>query len=558
MSIAKFFRPFKTEIKHISLPEKFTFPFHYEAHELVKIATEELQKDLETRKLNHNFGLNDEEEGLVIGKMFGVLVVKNAEGQLGYLAAFSGKLGNSNHHEGFVPPVFDMLKTEGYFKKGEKELSQLTLEIEELSNSPKYLETKKALDETQLAFEKDIARLKQEIKVGKARRKQQRKEAEAKLSEKELELFKEQLAEESRKEQYTLKDAHRYYNYKLTDAKAAFDIYHNKLVGLKEKRKQGSNELQQRLFSDYTFLNAKGDLKSLLDIFTDTQPIAGAGECAAPKLLQFAYQNHLQPIAIGEFWWGASPKSEIRVHKNFYPSCRSKCEPILGHMLQGLEVDKNPMLENHGAGKEFKVVYEDDYLLLINKPPELLSVPGKVVYDSVLTRLEAMYPEATGPLLVHRLDMSTSGLLLVAKSKDIHKKLQAQFLDRSISKRYEALLSGLVNEAEGEINLPLRVDLDNRPRHLVCYDYGKRARTKWKKIKDVNGKSLLALYPITGRTHQLRVHCAHHLGLNTPILGDDLYGIKDDRLHLHAAYLKFIHPVSKQEIEIYEPSGFGE
>jgi tRNA pseudouridine32 synthase / 23S rRNA pseudouridine746 synthase len=552
-------RRFQSNISAITLPEKFTFPFYYEAHPLVEIAAKQLQEELSNRAFNHNFGLHTHQQGLIIGKMFGVLVIQDEQGELGFLAAFSGKLGDANHHEGFVPPVFDMLSADSYFKEEEVLIHELTLQIEALEKDTAFQSLLHELKTTEVQAFQDLERLKTEIKSNKARRKQARTEATTALNFDELSQFLNNLSKESVKEQFTLKDANRYWTYVIEAIKAKIEECNKPIEALKLERKTRSNQLQQKLFSDYAFLNAKLETKSLLDIFKDFNnipPPAGAGECAAPKLLHYAYQHRLKPIALGEFWWGASPKSEVRVHQQFYPSCRSKCEPILGHMLQGLKVDENPFTQNHAHGKSFEIVYEDEDLMVINKPAEFLSVPGKSVYDSVQSRIAAMYPNATGPLLVHRLDMSTSGLLLIAKDKDIHQKLQAQFLQRTIQKRYEALVDGDVEAEKGEIKLPLRLDLDNRPQQLVCYEYGKKALTRWEKVKVRNGKTLLNLYPITGRTHQLRVHCAHPLGLGVPICGDDLYGNKSDRLYLHAAYLKFMHPKQQKELELYVASGF--
>lgn len=559
MELNNYIRRFDADATQKALPKKFTFPFYYTPHPLVKWAASLVQEELTQNPFNHNFGLDSEQSGMVIGKMFGVLVVKDQNGELGFLAAFSGKLADKNHHKGFVPPVFDMLTISGYFKQEEEVLNELNSKIDQLENAPELANAQRFLAEQQAAAENDILRLKQAIKAGKSQRKARRASAKSQLNSTEYSAFLEELSQESIKEQYTLKDATRYWKHKVNHATEELEKLTQPILALKTERKDRSNKLQQRLFTDYTFLNAHREKRSLLSIFKEKDhglPPAGAGECAAPKLLQFAYQHQLTPIALGEFWWGASPKSEVRVHRQFYPSCRGKCEPILGHMLQGLEVDKNPMLQNPSEGKEFSIVYEDDYLLLVNKPPEFLSVPGKNHYDSVLTRIEALYPNATGPLLVHRLDMSTSGLLLVAKTKEIHKKLQNQFIKRTVSKRYEAVLDGEIEANFGKIDLPLRVDLDHRPQQLVCYQCGKKAVTEWKKIKVENGKTWVHLFPITGRTHQLRVHAAHVDGLNTPIIGDDLYGTKAQRLHLHAAELEFQHPVTKKRLKIEVESGF--
>ncbi|MBP9794309.1 MAG: RluA family pseudouridine synthase, partial [Flavobacterium sp.] len=328
------------------------------------------------------------------------------------------------------------------------------------------------------------------------------------------------------------------------------NVFEEKLNELKELRKQKSNTLQQRLFAEYAFLNGLGESKSLGKIF-DNNPPAGAGECAAPKLLHYAFQHHLKPICMAEFWWGQSPKSEVRKHQQFYPSCKSKCEPILlGHMLKGLTMDDNPFQLNPAEGKEIEIVYEDESIAVINKPAEFLSVPGKQISDSVYERMKIRYPEATGPIIVHRLDMSTSGIMLIAKTEAAYLNLQRQFIKRTIKKCYEALLDGEIATKSGFIDLPLRVDLDDRPRQLVCYEYGKPAQTNWEIISIENGKTRVHFYPITGRTHQLRVHASHPLGLNTPIVGDDLYGTKANRLHLHAKSITFIHPINNQEMKI--------
>ena len=309
-----------------------------------------------------------------------------------------------------------------------------------------------------------------------------------------------------------------------------------------------SSSLQRKIFNQYQFLNSNGKLKSLFDIFDNTPqkiPPTAAGECAAPRLLQYAFNHQMKPLAMAEFWWGASPKSEIRKHQNFYPACQGKCKPILSHMLEGIKMDENPLLNNPGDSKSYDIIFEDEVMLVINKPAGLLSVPGKNIEDSVYYRIKNTYPKATGPLIVHRLDMCTSGLLLIALTKEAHKNLQQQFTKRTVKKRYCALLDGILKEDQGIIDLPLRVDLDDRPRQLVCYEYGKSAKTQWQVIERKDGKTKVYFYPITGRTHQLRVHAAHSLGLNTPIIGDDLYGVSANRLYLHAETIEFTHPVSQ-------------
>lgn len=259
---------------------------------------------------------------------------------------------------------------------------------------------------------------------------------------------------------------------------------------------------------------------------------------------------------MAEFWWGDSPRSEIRKHGQFYPSCRGKCEPILGHMLEGIELDDNPMLVVPSIGKELETIYEDDHILVINKPAEFLSVPGKTIKDSVYHRIQENFPDISGPIIIHRLDMSTSGIMLVAKNKHAHKAIQKQFIDRTIKKRYIALLDGLINEDSGFVELPLRTDINDRPRQLVCEEHGKHARTEWKVIERSEGTTRIHFFPVTGRTHQLRVHASHAKGLNTPIVGDDLYGKRSNRLHLHAEWIKFMHPVTRQTMELQVNADF--
>ena len=480
---------FRDDIQHLPLPEQFTYPFHYTPHPLCVMATTEVQTYLQSR--------TDWHSELQHGKMFGVLIVLNPEGTIGYLAAFSGNLAGSNHHDFFVPPVYDLLNPDGYFKREEARISELSVILNEVKN----------LNTSTSDFQ-------------------------------------------------VLRSA--------LDDKSQNDI---SLEQLKEERKQRSIALQQWIFRQFRLRNALGEEEDILSIFEHTAhrlPPAGTGECAAPKLLQHAYLNGLQPLAIAEFWWGDSPKGEIRRHGHYYPSCRHKCEPILGFMLQGLDVEPNPLLTSVTDADQLETVYEDDWLLVVNKPAGMLSVPGKTGQASVLSILQERYPDATGPLLVHRLDMATSGLLLAAKDKDTHALLQKQFEGRTVKKRYIALLNGIPQvESKGFIRLPMRPDFDNRPLQMVDYEYGKPAVTRYEfldviqsEAKDQNTSTRIALYPETGRTHQLRVHAAHPEGLNCPIVGDPLYGQAADRLYLHAESLHFQHPVTNQRVKVTKEAPF--
>jgi tRNA pseudouridine32 synthase/23S rRNA pseudouridine746 synthase len=546
------FTPFLSDVSAIDLPQQFTYPFYYSPHPLSLIACQELQEYLKIQTdFKHNFGFDENDKSLQIGKMFGVLVVKNQAGKLGYLAAFSGKLADENHHERFVPPVFDLLEKDNFFRIGEVEVNDLTLKIQALENEESYLQLKANLANFKQEMEAEIGLKKQALKVSKKQRDEKRALAKTTLNEAEQLLLIERLKTDSIREQLQVKDFIREINLKYAKIKELFLKKEHVIVELKEERATKSSSLQKEIFERYTFLNQAQKTKSLLAIFSQTvfqTPPAGAGECAAPKLLQHAFLKHLQPICMAEFWWGKSPSSEVRLHGQYYPACRGKCEPILAHMLEGISLEKNPMLEQASV-KEIPVIYEDDYFLIVNKPPEFLSVPGKELKDSVYERMRLKYPHASGPLLVHRLDMSTSGLLLIAKSEETYKHLQSQFIRRIVKKSYIALLDGIVNKLEGEISLPLRVDLEDRPKQLVCYEHGKNAYTKYKILGIENGKTRIHFFPITGRTHQLRVHAAHHLGLNCPIVGDDLYGTKGERLCLHAQWIQFKHPITKEVIE---------
>jgi len=532
-------------VTSIELPERFNYPFHYEPHPLAILAAKQLQQHLADQKdWEHPFGIEAEQEGL--GKMFGVLVVQDEAGNLGYLAAFSGKLANSNHHPGFVPPVFDTLREDGFYRIGEEELNQLNSQIAQLEQHPDFKSAEIRLNAVKATAEQALNTLKQAHQAAKKIRDQRRialqEHPDTDVREQEITA----LNHESARHHFEWKDQNRHWKQQIAEVQGIYDALGEQIRALKETRKQKSGQLQELLFREYHFLNAKGERKNLKTIFQDILdgvPPAGAGECAAPKLLQYAFLHRLKPIQMAEFWWGQTPASEIRKHGQFYPACRGKCFPILSHMLAGLDVDPNPLDENPAAGKSLPIVYEDEYLLVVHKPAEFLSVPGKKIDDSVYSRVRALYPDATGPLIVHRLDMSTSGLLLVAKTKEVHQYIQAQFAEKRIEKRYVAQLNGPIEGDEGWIDLPLRVDLDDRPRQLVCFEHGKPAQTRWKVIRREANTTWVHFFPITGRTHQLRVHAAHPQGLNTPIVGDELYGTPADRLYLHAEWIRFEHPV---------------
>jgi tRNA pseudouridine32 synthase/23S rRNA pseudouridine746 synthase len=539
------FTPFTSDISEIELAEKFTFPFCYEAHPLSILAAEELQQKLNVKSnWQHNFGLSEDVENSPIGKMFGVLVVQNEAGELGYLSAYSGKLTNMARPAGFVPSVFEMPASPNFFTEGSDEITALTNKIAALHTHADFSAAKEILEQTKSSAEQELAELREMLKTSKTERKTRREAARIEMPEDDFKNFEAELASESLKRQHYVGHRKRFWQAEIEKCEKAVLPFTEQLNAFQEKRAKISADLQQQLFKAYQFLNAEGEIKSLLDIFTRDQPPAGAGECAAPKLMNYAFANNLKPICMAEFWWGQSPSSEIRTHGHFYPACKTKCQPILGHMLSKTDVEENPLLTNYGEGKQIETLFEDDYLCVINKPEGLLSVPGKEILDSVATRMKAKYPDATGPMVVHRLDQDTSGIMLIAKTLEIHKDLQSQFIKRSIKKRYVALLDGDKTPDSGIIDLPLRVDLDNRPYQVICYTHGKRAITRYKVIERKNGETRMQLSPVTGRSHQLRVHMAHNLGLKTPIKGDTLYGTKSTRLHLHADFIEFTHPIT--------------
>ena len=331
--------------------------------------------------------------------------------------------------------------------------------------------------------------------------------------------------------------------------------------------KELSLSLQLWLFQQYRLLNGRGETRDLVEIWQDYHsaprirsrfplPPGGTGDCCAPKLLQHAYLHHLTPVCMAEFWWGESPKSLIRHHGQFYPACRGKCKPVLTWMLQGLDVDPHTDTAD-SVLQEPAIIYEDEAMAVLSKPAGMLSVPGKTGADSVSAWAQRRWP---GAMLVHRLDMLTSGILLAAKTMEVYQQLQQQFTDRTVKKKYLAVVEGSPAKEHGIIDLPLASDPMNRPLQVVDYEHGKRAITEYRVLAGVTKESarytLLALWPHTGRTHQLRMHCAHADGLGCPIVGDELYGQKADRLYLQAQGITFVHPTTGKRMHFELPYPF--
>ena len=586
----------------IPSPRQFTYPFCYDVDPLAEAASEELQHYIATT------GLMSAEKGC--GKMFGVLVVEyeDEEGALqrGFLAAYSGLLGGRNDWQYFVPPVFDAQQPDGHFKRTEREISAINREISAIEHDPQYLQSVAQHEEMTKRLQAEVDAFKVEVDAAKARRDARRNSGEP--------LSEEEQAEMVRESQF-MKAELRRRRKAMEQAESTFHNPHATLLkSLQLQRKQMSDELQRWLFAAYRMLNAKGEERDLIDIFreyTHAMPPAGAGDCCAPKLLQYAYQHRLRPVCMAEFWWGESPASEIRHHLHYYPACSSKCLPILTHMLKGLDVAPNPLAQKRHTA-EPRVLYADEYILVVDKPAGMLSVPGKAD-DSASVSVEEYFANNSKLKIqnskflkaAHRLDMDTSGLLVLARTEQAYVELQRQFASRETMKRYEAVLSGVPKHTTPHstfrsdvpepitqnsklktqnsstqpdgclevISLPLIADINDRPRQRVDMEHGKPALTLYNIVEvraaDANtavayttkkadkSLTLVHLYPKTGRTHQLRVHCAHPQGLACPILGDPLYGTeRADRMYLHAAELTFRHPITGEPMHFLSPSGF--
>lgn len=532
---------YTSDIKDVELPVRFNNPFKYTPHRLCEIAAEELRC----------FVAADERLAAEVakGKMMGVLVVRDAAGALGYLAAFSGLLGGSNVQRGFVPPVFDFQSPDGYFKREEGEISFINKQIAAEKGSAAYIAAVEAVAAAQRSMDEQLDAMRRDMRVAKERRDAMRASG-ALLADNEAGLVR-----ESQHLKAELKRLTRRLQQQVALQKEQLALLDARIDLLKEERRSRSAALQEWLFDNFIMLNAKGESCSLTKIFNDYSgvvPPAGAGECAAPKLLQYAYSHSLQPLCMAEFWLGASPAGEVRRDGCFYGSCKGKCEPILSFMLQGLEVD-GLMSDNVCASCDIKILYEDEWLVVVDKPSGVLSVPGKVCGLSIQEWLNCHFGRED-VLVTHRLDMSTSGLLVAAKGVGAYKAMQALFARREVVKKYLALLDGLPVNPNGEISLPISPDYLNRPSQMVDYASGKEAVTKYEILSTVEycGRrcAFVALYPLTGRTHQLRVHCAHKDGLDVPIVGDTLYGKSDRRLMLHAAFLWFVHPFTGEVVKL--------
>ena len=572
----------------IDIPERMNNPLDYEPHPLCIAACKELQAYLAERK--------DWREEIDKGKMFGVLIVEKNDKEIGYLAVYSGQIGGRSDWKGFVPAVFDYLQPDGYFKTHEAKITELNQRIAHLINNPEIKETERILNKLHKVQEHKLNLHKMQITEAKAKRDARRQEASLHPDTKGLTPEEEQaMIKESQFLKAELRRFKKLISQK-TPLEEMYDNYQKGLQEIKQLRKSDSDELQKWLFSQFKMLNDKGESKDLLEIFKEFNqmvPPAGSGECCEPKLLQYAFEHGLKPIQMAMFWWGESPKEEIRHHLHFYPACNGKCKPILHWMLPA-DVFEQASADAYIYNK-VEILYEDQELAVIHKPEGMLSVPGKDAQQpSIYSWARKQFPEATGPLIVHRLDMATSGLMVIAKTEFAYHRLQEQFTSHQVQKRYVAIvcckdkdMAQRIKDATKMISLPLMPDYLDRPRQIVNHEQGKEAITEYEvlgseerrvkseefnstanhevpssnlKVQSSNLKVQcirLALYPKTGRTHQLRVHCAHREGLDAPILGDPLYGnVKADRLYLHAEAITFKHPLTGKEIHIERKADF--
>ena len=495
----------------------FTDPFRYVPHPLVRKAAREVVERLD-RQIAEGELPSEVAKGFREGKMLGVLICEDRT-----LAAFSGSVGGTSIVEGFVPPIFDLTEDKGYYRIHEAEITEINRPIEELINH--WLEPAiSALQESETCRDKEIEELRQ-------------------LKKKASGIAESQFANGQ------IKRAKDRWKTVISEKESKIQDIRSKVAALKKQRAAMSDRLQRWIFSQYIVHNASGEKASILEIFQSQGiiPPGGTGDCAAPKLLEHAFRNGLRPVAMGDFWYGKSPSTAVRTHGHFYPSCTSKCGPLLGFMMRGLFTNSL----NAEVGGD--VIYEDEDILVAVKPSGMPSVPGLDGRQSLQEWLmETRGSQVEGIRAVHRLDMDTSGLLLFAKTAEAAVHMQRQFEEHTIHKTYHAKLpvseSGKELKAgdNGEISLPLSPDYDERPRQKVDHGQGKAALTRYEVISVAeDGTTDIIFHPQTGRTHQLRVHAAHTLGLGRPIVGDMLYGGSPaSHLHLYAQSITFRHPAS--------------
>ena len=530
-------------------PSRMNNPLNYTPHPLCVMAAEEVR-----RMVRENAVMSSETRKS--GKMFGVLVVETPDGNTGYLAAYSGQIAGRSNWDGFVPAVFDYLQDGGYFKTCEAEITAINKQVRLMETSEERRRLLSHLDETIAKAASEEQAYKTLMHESKARRDSERA-AGGVTPEREAEMTRESQFQKAELRRMRRRNADT-----IAMAREACHRYDTSISLLKQKRRTMSDRLQEWLFHHFVMLNKDGDSRSLTDIFRTSlsaSPPAGAGECCEPRLLQYAFSHAMTPKCMAMFWIGASPEGEIRHEQTYYPACRSKCKPILEWML-GKDIVKDDTFITQHNGDNLTIIYQDSDIIVVDKPAGMLSVPGKNDAPSVLSLLQRKMEDNIFP--VHRLDMDTSGLMVFVRNKKAQRNLQRQFETHSIVKRYIALLERKPDSEQGTISLPLSPDMADRPRQMVDYRHGKQALTHYRLCTSPStpmrrqfltvGDNLVELSPLTGRTHQLRVHCAHPDGLASPIVGDRLYGTTNHpRLCLHAEYLEFRHPTTG-EIVIFK------
>lgn len=486
------------------------------------------------------------------GKMFGVLVVAGTGGRVGYLRAYSGMLAGAWRTAGFAPPVFDWEARQRFWPAGQRALDACERRLEAATAELPIDELAEQLQRLDAEFAQEMA----DLQTNHRERRQRRKARRASGCSPDERAALNAESQSDREHRQRRRREHEQTKEVLA---AKLDAHTSAIHGLRSERATLSASLQRRIHDLYLLASPTGNRRPMRGLFGGDEPPGGAGDCAAPKLLHAANAAGLIPLALAEFWWGAAPAGGGRRSRQFYPPCRGKCGPLLGHLLDGIDLGPEPDAPGAGpGGRELDVVYEDDWLIAVNKPDGLLSVPGRGprLRDSVLVRLRQRLPDATGPLLVHRLDLATSGLLLAAKTPTAHATVQRQFADRTIEKRYIAWVDGTPPGPAGTISLALRTDLDDRPRQIVDPVHGKQAHTDWRRLDHDGQRTRMELRPKTGRTHQLRVHASHPSGLDAPIVGDPLYGRRGPRLLLHAEALRLRHPRDGRVLELESPAPF--
>jgi tRNA pseudouridine32 synthase/23S rRNA pseudouridine746 synthase len=559
--VEKWLTLFEPQPAPCDVPGDFPSPFDaLGPHVLARQAAEMMQAQLRSGVIASGLpaSLLEGQEG---GKMFGVLVVQRPDGRIGFLRAFSGLLAGRWEVEGFVPPLFDREARAQVEPSGEAVVKALLARAEAFRTSPELVAVQAACESLEARHAGELAELRARHEARRLSRHARRAEVSASpaLTEAGKREALHALDQESRgdkAERRRLDAAQEAERRELAPKRARLE---RRLRALERLRHIVCRVLMKRIQDTYVVPNARGERRPLRALYAQGAPPSGAADCAAPKLLAHAFTRGLRPLALAEFWWGAPPPAGGRAAGAFYAACKDKCGPLLPFMLEGLGVSSARAFTPPVVREEaLSIVYEDAWVVVVDKPCGLLSVPARdaSVTDSVVARLRARYPHATGPLLVHRLDLDTSGLLVAALDPRTYAALQRQFTHREVHKRYVAWVQGHVAGERGTIDFPMRVDLDDRPRQIHDPVHGKAAVTEWQVLERRGERTRVAFFPLTGRTHQLRVHAAHPLGLGAPIVGDRLYGHPDVRLHLHAEALSFLHPETGQRVSFERPAPF--